>query len=112
MPHYLVKSHLVRHSIALKILGLFYYRHAKIIRPDRIAFEYDIFGDFKSDLVVGYSVTHSYCFIEFEDATANSTESPKPGKALQNGRPGSILDILNLQCVASCTCPAFPSDLR
>lgn len=39
---------------------------------DQIGFEFDIFGDFKCDLVVGNSQKHVYCFIEFEDATENS----------------------------------------
>ena len=29
-------------------------------------------GSFRTDLVVGDSETHSYCFIEFEDATSSS----------------------------------------
>jgi hypothetical protein len=43
-----------------------------IARPDRIAFEFDIFGDYQADLVVGDSQNHQYCFVEFEDATATS----------------------------------------
>ncbi len=43
-----------------------------IARPDRIAFEFDIFGDYKADLVVGDSRHHQYCFVEFEDAAATS----------------------------------------
>lgn len=43
-----------------------------IARPDRIAFEFDIFGDYKADLMVGHSQNHQYCFVEFEDATATS----------------------------------------
>jgi Domain of unknown function (DUF4263) len=43
-----------------------------IARPDRIAFEFDLFGDYKADLVVGDSENHQYCFVEFEDATATS----------------------------------------
>ena len=39
---------------------------------DRIAFEFDIFGDHKADLVIGDSQNHEYCFIEFEDATETS----------------------------------------
>jgi Domain of unknown function (DUF4263) len=39
---------------------------------DKIAFEFDIFGDFKCDLAVGNSQTHTYCFIEFENATEKS----------------------------------------
>ena len=41
---------------------------ADIVRFDRIAFEYPLFGDFTADLVVGDSVKRAYCFIEFEDA--------------------------------------------
>lgn len=44
----------------------------QISQIDKIAFEFDIFGDFKCDLAVGNSQTHSYCFIEFENATEKS----------------------------------------
>jgi hypothetical protein len=37
-----------------------------------VAYEYDLFGDFACDLVVGDSVTRTYGFIEFEDASPNS----------------------------------------
>ena len=47
-------------------------RNADIARLDRIAFEFDIFGDYKADLVVGDSQNHQYCFVEFEDAAATS----------------------------------------
>jgi hypothetical protein len=46
--------------------------HPNLIKPDKIAYEYDIFGDFSADLVVGDSLTNSYCFIEFENADHNS----------------------------------------
>jgi hypothetical protein len=46
--------------------------HADIDRFDRIAFEYDLFGDFSCDLVVGDSVKRSYNFVEFEQADAQS----------------------------------------
>jgi len=49
--------------------------------PDRIAFEYDIFGDFKADLAVGDSESGQYCFVEFEDATADSIFVSKRGRA-------------------------------
>ena len=42
------------------------------INPDRIAFEFDVFGDHKADLAVGDSRRHQYCFIEFEDAAETS----------------------------------------
>jgi hypothetical protein len=43
-----------------------------VIRLNRIAFEYPLFGDFTCDLVVGDSVKRAYCFTEFEDAGPNS----------------------------------------
>ena len=61
--------------------------HAKIIVPDRIAFEYDIFGDFRSDLVVGDFVSNSYCFVEFEDATANSIFVSKSSRSIPDWSP-------------------------
>lgn len=42
------------------------------VKPDRIAFEYDLFGDFRCDLVVGNSTNRQYCFVEFEDGTKDS----------------------------------------
>jgi len=51
-----------------------------IIQPSQIAFEYDMFGDFASDLVVGDSVSKAYCFVEFEDAAPNSIFVSKAGK--------------------------------
>jgi Domain of unknown function (DUF4263) len=44
----------------------------RLIRADRLAFEFDIFGDFTADLVVGDCQKNRYCFIEFEDATPES----------------------------------------
>ncbi|RUT02046.1 hypothetical protein DSM106972_061210 [Dulcicalothrix desertica PCC 7102] len=54
--------------------------HKNIERLNRVAFEYDIFGDFAADLVVGDSRKKSYCFIEFEDARLNSVFVSKPGR--------------------------------
>jgi len=65
-------------------VGLF---NTEIIRPDRIAFEYDIFGDFASDMVVGDSVNHSYCFVEFEDASPNSIFLSKGGRSTPDWSP-------------------------
>lgn len=39
---------------------------------DKIAWEYDIFGDYKADFVVGDITNEKYCFIEFQDAKVNS----------------------------------------
>jgi len=55
--------------------------HPQINRFDRIAFEYDIFGDFTADLVIGDSVKKAYCFVEFENADFNSIFVNKPGKS-------------------------------
>jgi hypothetical protein len=48
------------------------------IRLDRIAFEFDLFGDYKADLVIGDSENHQYCFVEFEDAAATSVFKQTP----------------------------------
>ncbi|MCP4350667.1 MAG: DUF4263 domain-containing protein [Desulfobacterales bacterium] len=40
-----------------------------IVNFDMIAYEYSIYGDFSSDLVIGDSQTKTFCFVEFEDAT-------------------------------------------
>ena len=59
--------------------------------PDKIAFEFDIFGDFASDLALGNSSKNIYCFIEFEDARQRSLFSdetkykPSFGRRLEHG---------------------------
>ncbi len=50
--------------------------HPGITSVDRIAYEYDLFGDFACDFVVGDSKRSAYCFIEFEDAKKNSIFMP------------------------------------
>ena len=55
----------------------------KTVRLDPIAFEFDIFGDHKADLVVRDSQNHQYCFVEFEDATETSIFK-KSAKATPN----------------------------
>lgn len=54
------------------LLGTF---HPSITNMNVIANEYDLFGDFKCDFVVGDSERAAYCFIEFEDATKRSVFS-------------------------------------
>jgi hypothetical protein len=44
----------------------------KILTPDRIAFEFDLFGDFACDIVVGDRGRMAYCFIEFEEGKPSS----------------------------------------
>lgn len=50
-------------------IGLLFPETFKV---NKLAFEFDIFGDFKADLAIGDSATNHYCFIEFEDAKRNS----------------------------------------
>jgi hypothetical protein len=61
--------------------------HPDIILPDRIAFEYDLFGDFACDLVVGDSRRNAYSFIEFEDAKPDSIFVKKPKKSTPEWSP-------------------------
>jgi hypothetical protein len=51
-----------------------------LMNIDKIAYEYDLFGDFQCDLVVGDSRRDVYCFIEFEDALPNSVFTEKKNK--------------------------------
>ena len=59
----------------------------KINGFDRIATEFDLFGDFSCDLVVGDSSSHNYCFVEFEDASPNSIFIKRRGKATPEWSP-------------------------
>lgn len=47
---------------------------------DRLAYEYDIFGDFKADLAIGDSESGWYGFIEFEGASETSIFERKGNK--------------------------------
>jgi hypothetical protein len=58
-----------------------------LIRFDRIAFEYLLFGDFACDLAVGDSVKRTYCFIEFEDALPDSLFVKQGKKATRAWSP-------------------------
>jgi hypothetical protein len=59
----------------------------KINRFDRIAAEFDLFGDYACDLAVGDSSSHNFCFVEFEDASPNSVFTKKKGKATPEWSP-------------------------
>ena len=54
---------------------------------NRIAAEFDLFGDYSCDLVIGDSVSRNFCFVEFEDATPNSVFVKKRGKATPEWSP-------------------------
>jgi hypothetical protein len=61
-------------------------RHWNISRFDLLAFQYQLFGDYSCDLVVGDSVHHCFGFIEWEDVTAGSLFRPQDKK----GYPGVV----------------------
>ena len=63
------------------LLGMF---NTRIAWADRIAYEFDVFGDFACDLVVGEWGTGSYCFVEFEDASLNSVFDRQGKKATRD----------------------------
>jgi len=44
----------------------------RISSYDRVAYEYDVFGDFHCDLAIGDAVRAAYVFVEFEDAGQES----------------------------------------
>jgi hypothetical protein len=56
-------------------------------RLDRIAWEYDVFGDFTCDIAVGDSVRKTFAFIEFEDAGPRSLFVRKGKKATREWSP-------------------------
>lgn len=43
-----------------------------MVSNERLAFEFDIFGDYASDIAVGDLNSNTFCFIEFEDAKIES----------------------------------------
>ena len=60
---------------------------SRIVHFDRVAWEFDVFGDFACDLAVGDSRTNSYCFIEFEDAGPRSLFVQQAQKATREWSP-------------------------
>jgi hypothetical protein len=57
------------HEQLIALMGTY---NPKIENFDRIATEFDIFGDHTADFAIGDSKKHQYCFVEFEDATETS----------------------------------------
>jgi hypothetical protein len=55
--------------------------HEDLLNYNLVAHEYNLFGDFMCDLVVGDSANKGYGFVEFEDAAPNSIFVKKKGKA-------------------------------
>jgi hypothetical protein len=61
--------------------------NSKIHRCDRLAWEFDLFGDFVCDFAIGDSVRGAFTFLEFEDATANSLFVKQGKKATREWSP-------------------------
>lgn len=57
------------HRQVAALLGLI---APEIAEVDRIAYEFDFFGDYAADLAVGDSHKREYCFVEFEEAAPDS----------------------------------------
>ncbi len=60
---------------------LFDMFNTQIGEADRIGWEFDIYGDFAADLVVGSWSRGAYCLVEFEDAFNNSIFEKQGKKA-------------------------------
>ena len=67
-----------QHEQLAVLMGMF---NSRISWVDRIAWEFDIFGDFACDLAVGEKDRGAYCLIEFEDAASNSVFQKQGKKA-------------------------------
>jgi hypothetical protein len=46
--------------------------NSALLSPDRLAWQYPLFGDFRCDFAVGDWARKAYTFVEFEDARPNS----------------------------------------
>ncbi len=44
----------------------------RMVNNEKLAYEFDIFGDFAADIAVGDPSSNTFCFIEFEDAKSES----------------------------------------
>lgn len=72
-----------RHDLSILICNYF----PKIKKPDRFAHEYEIYGDFVADLVVGDSSDHRYLLVEFEDGSSDSVFKQSQKKATPDWAP-------------------------
>jgi hypothetical protein len=72
-----------RKDLSLLICNYF----PKIKKPDRIAHEYEIYGDFVADLIVGDSSVHQYLLVEFENGAADSIFKQRGAKATPDWAP-------------------------
>jgi Shedu protein SduA, C-terminal len=58
-----------------------------LISPDRLAWQYPIFGDFRCDFAIGDWARKAYTFVEFEDARPNSLFVKQGDKATRAWSP-------------------------
>ena len=66
-----------RHNLSILICSYF----PKIKNPNKFAHEYEIYGDFVADLVVGDFNTQNYLLVEFENGAPDSVFKKKTNKA-------------------------------
>lgn len=69
----------------LSILMSHYF--PKIIKPDCLAHEFPIYGDFIADLIIGDSTNHRYVLVEFENGNPDSIFKTKGKKATPDWTP-------------------------
>lgn len=72
-----------RKDLSLLICNYF----PNIKKPDRFAHEFEIYGDFVADLVVGDSTSKHYLLVEFENGEPNSVFKTKGKKATPDWAP-------------------------
>ncbi len=72
-----------RHDLSLLISRYF----SKTATANCFAHEFDLFGSFRADLIVGDSRNHRYVLVEFEDATPNSIFKKKGKKTTPDWSP-------------------------
>lgn len=63
------------------------YYIPRMTNADVFAHEYALYGDFKADLIVGDSSTHSYLLVEFENGRPDSIFKKKSSKATPDWAP-------------------------
>jgi hypothetical protein len=69
---------------------------SRVRHYDLLAYEYELFGDFASDLVVGDSHNKVFGFIEFEEGTENSVFIKRSGKATPEWAPRFVQGFCQL----------------
>jgi Domain of unknown function (DUF4263) len=67
------------------LIGKIYF--FKMVIVNKIAYEFDIFGDFKADLVIGDAKNETFTFVEFEDGGHDSIFRKVKGKYLKDWSP-------------------------